>query len=251
MATMIRASQSWFSCLPVALWIAMMWMGPGPAAARADVSYVVRNNDTLTSISRRYRLTVARLASYNGLKAKDNIYVGQRLLIPTNKTDPALSSALPKSLAQVSVSGRWDHIVIHHSGASDGDVKSMDRYHREERHMENGLAYHFVIGNGRRMRDGEIAVGERWLKQLDGGHLKSLDQNKTCIGICLVGNFDKQKPTPRQMENLRILVLYLMDRCKLDPEDILTHQQINILYTRCPGKYFPTSLFRKKLKATG
>lgn len=224
----------------------LFWSTPAPA--RADVSYVVKNRDTLTSISRRYRLTVARLASYNGLSAKDSIYVGQRLLIPTNKTDPGLSSVLPKSLAQVSISGRWDHIVIHHSGAAEGDVKSMDRYHRQERHMENGLAYHFVIGNGHRMKDGDIAVGERWLKQLDGGHLKSVDQNKTSIGICLVGNFDKQRPTARQMENLRILVLYLMDRCRLSADDVRTHQQINILYTRCPGKYFPAALFRKKLR---
>jgi len=64
--------------------------------------------------------------------------------------------------------------------------------------MENGLAYDFVIGNGNGMRDGEIAVGRRWIRQLDGGHLASEEQNKVAIGICLVGNFDKHQPTRGQ-----------------------------------------------------
>ena len=27
-------------------------------------------------------------------------------------------------------------------------------------------------------------IGERWKKQLDGGHMKKLSDNKTSIGIC-------------------------------------------------------------------
>ena len=68
-----------------------------------------------------------------------------------------------------------------------GTVKGMDRYHREVRHMENGLAYHFVIGNGSGMGDGDIGIGSRWTKQLDGGHLTSERQNQVSLGICLVG----------------------------------------------------------------
>ena len=46
-------------------------------------------------------------------------------------------------------------------------MKGMDRYHRDERHMEHGLAYHFVIGNGNGMGDGEIGVGQRWIEDLN------------------------------------------------------------------------------------
>jgi N-acetylmuramoyl-L-alanine amidase len=127
-------------------------------------------------------------------------------------------------------------------------VKSMDRYHREDRHMENGLAYHFVIGNGQGMKEGEIAVGNRWRRQLDGGHLASVTQNKVSIGICLVGNFDKKRPTRRQMQSLKVLVLYLMDLCNLGVDSVKTHQQINIIHTRCPGKYFPAQSFLQELK---
>jgi len=116
--------------------------------------------------------------------------------------------------------------------------------------MEHGLAYHFVIGNGHGMGDGEIGVGNRWRQQLNGGHLASEKQNTYCIGICLVGNFDKRKPTAKQLENLTALVEALMKRCKLSTSAVKTHQQINVVYTRCPGKYFPTRSFVKGLHAS-
>jgi N-acetyl-anhydromuramyl-L-alanine amidase AmpD len=124
----------------------------------------------------------------------------------------------------------------------------MDRYHREERHMENGLAYHFVIGNGQGMGNGEIAVGHRWTAQLDGGHLRSESQNQVSLGICLVGNFDRHKPTPQQMRQLGVLVRALMSRCHLPPDAVKTHRQINVVFTRCPGRHFPTQNFLNSLR---
>jgi LysM repeat protein len=220
------------------------------APARAETTYIVKRNDTLTAIGRQYGISVAKLAAYNDLDKKDKILVGQKLLIPSKAIVWAINPALPSALAKISVSSRWKYIVIHHSGVSEGDVKSIDRYHREVRHMENGLAYHFLIGNGHRMKDGEIAIGNRWTKQLDGGHVATLAQNRVSIGICLVGNFDKQRPTRKQMESLRVLTRYLLKRCKLKPKAVMTHQQINVHHTRCPGRYFPTKSFLQELKET-
>jgi len=115
--------------------------------------------------------------------------------------------------------------------------------------MEHGLAYHFLIGNGNGMRDGEIAVGDRWREQLAGGHLHSEAQNKIAIGICLIGNFDEDKPTARQMQSLTALTEALLKRCKLSPSAVWTHQQINVVRTRCPGKNFPTRSFIKGLRS--
>src|ERR1051325_4529102 len=93
---------------------------------------------------------------------------------------------------------RWRWIVVHHSGTAYGNAAIYDRQHRE-RGMENGLAYHFVIGNGVDSGDGEIEIGPRWLKQLKGGHVHREDINESGIGICLVGNFEETKPTKNQM----------------------------------------------------
>jgi len=146
--------------------------------------------------------------------------------------------------------GRWQHIVIHHSGVNTGTMAGMDRYHREVRHMENGLAYHFVIGNDHGLGDGEIGVGARWTHQLDGGHLISEAQNKVSLGICLVGNFDTNQPTPKQMERLTLLVRALMDRCKLSSSAVTTHQQINLVHTRCPGRFFPLPRLMNSLRGS-
>ena len=114
--------------------------------------------------------------------------------------------------------------------------------------MENGLAYHFVVGNGKGMRNGAIGVCPRWNRQLDGGHLASAAQNQTALGICLLGHFDHRRPTPEQMQSLRGLVEALMARCKLTPSAVKTHQQLNVVHTRCPGALFPTRSFLESLQ---
>ena len=38
-----------------------------------------------------------------------------------------------------------------------------------------------------------------------------------------------------------------MSRCGLPASAVKTHQQINVLYTRCPGRNFPTKSFLDSL----
>src|SRR4029434_8725596 len=55
---------------------------------------------------------------------------------------------------------RWQFIVVHNSGTRQGNARAFDYYHRRVRRMRNGLAYHFVIGNGTSTGDGAIEVSE-------------------------------------------------------------------------------------------
>ncbi|MDP8218285.1 MAG: hypothetical protein P9M03_06125 [Candidatus Theseobacter exili] len=58
--------------------------------------------------------------------------------------------------------------------------------------MTNGVAYHFVIYNGTNgTKDGQIQISKRWTKQLHGGHCRIDYNNQHGIGICLIGNFEK------------------------------------------------------------
>jgi LysM repeat protein len=225
------------------------------AAPGREQSYVVKPKDTLSGVAQRNGLSVGRLADRNAISPTARLYVGQRLLIPatTPRDSPSARSRLEPALAKAIndapvKGGRWQTIVVHHAAVDEGNVKSLDRYHREQRHMENGLAYHFLIGNGNGMSDGEIAVGNRWKKQLDGGHLHSEAQNKIALGICLIGDFDKHPPTAKQLRSLEDLVRALMRRCQLDAGAVKTHQQINVVRTECPGSKFPTRAFLARLK---
>ena len=221
----------------------------------AEQRYVVQRNDTLYGIARRNRISLSELAERNGLRGNARLLVGQQLVIPSRAASkvashPALDKSTRKAIAAARAApGRWRYIVIHHSGVEDGTIKSMDRYHREQRHMEHGLAYHFVIGNGNGMRDGQISVCQRWRKQLDGGHLRSQAQNRISLGICLVGNFEKTKPTPTQLRRLTALTRALLTKCKLSADAVKTHRQINVVHTRCPGRHFPTKSFLGSLKS--
>jgi hypothetical protein len=42
----------------------------------------------------------------------------------------------------------WRYIVIHHSATNAGTLEAFDQSHRD-RGFENGIAYHFIINNGR------------------------------------------------------------------------------------------------------
>ena len=78
------------------------------------------------------------------------------------------------------------------------------------------LGYHFVIGNGRGTPDGMIEVGSRWHKQKHGAHCKTPDNyfNNHGIGICLVGDFTKRRPSAAQMASLEQLVRFLSNKLR-------------------------------------
>jgi LysM repeat protein len=213
------------------------------SVALADRVHVVKKGETLSGLSRQYGVTVAGLAAANDLTTKTKVKIGQKLVVPDGSSGkPEIDSALKRKLDKTVVKrGRWKNIVFHHSATSSGNVKGMDEYHRETRHMENGLAYHFVIGNGKGMPDGQIVAGGRWDKQLAGGHLASESLNRISLGICLVGNFEASSPTSAQLTSLAALTNYLTGRCRLPLSAVKTHQQINTVYTACPGRKFPVN----------
>jgi hypothetical protein len=145
---------------------------------------------------------------------------------------------------------RWQFIVVHNSGTRQGNARVFDYYHRHVRRMQNGLAYHFVIGNGTSTGNGQIEVGDRWRRQINGGHVHSDYLNNISLGICLVGDFNRDQPTRAQLESCEELIRYLRERCgKTDRGDIPVrpHREMNPprWATDCPGDAFPYSWFRR------
>jgi LysM repeat protein len=226
-----------------------------PANGTQLTAYTVRKGETLGAIADRHRLSVSDILAHNKLSRPDRIVAGQVLLLPVDAvappapSHPVIPSSTRRALDRVVVkAGQWKHIVIHHSGTSLGSGKNIDRYHREERHMENGLAYHFVIGNGKGMKDGKIYIGGRWKKQIEGGHLAIHSLNLNSIGICLIGNFEKERPSARQLNSLEALIRYLQKATGLPTDAVTTHKLIHPKHTLCPGRRFPTQAFMDRLE---
>ena len=80
---------------------------------------------------------------------------------------------------------RWQFIVVHNSGTRQGNARVFDYYHKHVRRMQNGLAYHFVIGNGTSTGNGQIEVGDRWRRQINGGHVHSDYLNNISLAFVL------------------------------------------------------------------
>jgi hypothetical protein len=145
---------------------------------------------------------------------------------------------------------RWQYIIVHNSGTRQGNAAAFDYYHRHVRRMQNGLAYHFVIGNGTSTRNGEVEIGDRWRRQINGGHVHSDYLNNIALGICLVGDFNRDQPTRAQLDCAEELIRYLRQRCgKIDNHYAIVrpHRDVNPprWATDCPGDAFPYSWFRR------
>ncbi len=129
----------------------------------------------------------------------------------------------------------WQYIVIHHSATDSGSAASFDQAHKAK--GWDGLGYDFVIGNGRGTADGAVEVGYRWRQQLRGAHAGDETMNKHGIGICLVGDFSRSRPTAAQMRSLTRLCNFLADYCGIAPENLRLHGDVK--QTECPGRNFP------------
>jgi len=161
------------------------------------------------------------------------------LLKRVRKTPPTPADAGWKP---ASLSPRWQWIVVHHSATVSGNASVFDEYHTKSRKMENGLAYHFVIGNGQGSGDGEVEISRRWREQLDGGHTGERDPsgkpwNQISLGICLVGDFTESMPTERQVASLKGLLNWLIDLTAVEEGRIRGHGAMTGQQTLCPGRY--------------
>ena len=131
----------------------------------------------------------------------------------------------------------WSFIDIHHSATHGGSLAAFDKVHRKKG-MNNGVAYHFSIGNGNGIPDGEVEVSSRWHRQIGSGATQDDAFNNSSIAICLVGDFTKEYPTKSQMASLTTLIKSLSGVYQIPIERVLSHRRIRASSTLCPGKNF-------------
>jgi N-acetylmuramoyl-L-alanine amidase len=192
--------------------------------------------------------------------------------IPRPKPEPPSPPPKPKALPGASVSaadvrvtgginrGKWRVIVVHHSASATATPDGMHKYHRDVRHWSNGLGYHFVIGNGVNYPDGRLYVGNRWRQQITGAHCKSRSGtyfgdwrpdnyfNEHGIGICLIGNLEKSRPTARQLQTLQSLIAVLVREAGVNAGRIYGHGEVTHK-TLCPGRYLDMDQVRARVAA--
>lgn len=163
--------------------------------------------------------------------------------VPKGQGPKVASGAVPKEWVPHVAPRSWQAIVIHHSATPAGGAARFDREHREKGWDE--LGYDFVIGNGTDTGDGQIEVGSRWVKQKVGAHAKTADNwyNEHGIGICLVGNFDGDRPTAAQMRSVAKLVAFMMKTYHIPADRVIGHGDTKP--TECPGRHLHVADVRR------
>ncbi|MCM8787629.1 MAG: N-acetylmuramoyl-L-alanine amidase [Candidatus Omnitrophica bacterium] len=204
---------------------------------RTDTFHIVAPGETLWRISKMYDVPMDDIIKANNLGGQI-LEKGQRLLIP--------NAAPPVPVIPLYPSNRWKYIIIHHSATDEGSSLDFDKYHQAKGWEEIG--YHFVIDNGSKgKQDGLIEVSPRWVKQKIGSHCKASNMNEKAIGICLVGNFNKEYVSKKQLDSLIYLVNLLRKYYHIPIYRILGHGQVKGARTDCPGKNFPWLKFKNLL----
>ena len=109
------------------------------------------------------------------------------------------------------------------------------------------IGYHFLIDPSGRVWEGREL---RW----QGAHASG-DNNIGNIGICLLGNFVRERngqgPTSDQIRSMEQLVVSLMQRYRMRPSALYCHSDFKS--TACPGPRMAPIVkqFAQQLKAGG
>jgi hypothetical protein len=134
---------------------------------------------------------------------------------------------------------QWKYIYIHHSQTAAGDSTSLAI-------PKQGVADHFILGNGNGCQDGEIQMSPRWDQQQSAAAPAGVDDiSPDCISICVVGDFDKTMPTSTQLNRLTALVTTLQSQLRIAGDHIVILNQPG--QSSGLGKYFPTTAFKSQI----
>lgn len=141
---------------------------------------------------------------------------------------------------------RINHIIMHHSLTRDEDTVSWDairRYHVKELGWKD-IGYHYgveLVGDTY-----EILVGRQLNER--GAHCKQKGMNGRSVGICLIGNFDRDRVPEAQFHLAAKLVAGLLTQLDLPTGAIFNHSDF-ARHKTCPGEYFNLPDFVEAVKS--
>lgn len=146
------------------------------------------------------------------------------------------SSAVPSRLTPNR--GAWNRLTVHHSAeyagllrtASSSEsadaIRSIQRYHVQDKNYGD-IAYHFLIDPRGRVFEGRSM---RWQGAHAGGN-----NNVHNIGICLLGDFDRESPSQASLTALEQLVTQLRSKHGISSDRVVGHGELKT--TACPGRH--------------
>ena len=145
-------------------------------------------------------------------------------------------SALPARMTRAAPP--WTRITVHHtamealhlrSGGMDSAAAELRQIQKNHIHSEGwgDIGYHFLIDPSGRVYEGRQLAWQ-------GAHAGGAN-NEHNIGICLLGNFQVERPTREAIGSLERLIEDLSRRYRIPRRQVLGHQDLKT--TECPGAH--------------
>lgn len=136
-------------------------------------------------------------------------------------------------------------VVVHHTGSILGRFDSPWLVRARHKYIRgfDDIGYHYLIGNGVITGEGRLYNGRP--VEAQGAH--AWGYNPDSIGISLIGNFDRKKPTDKQLENL---INFLVENCKkfnIPTNEIYAHNELD-KEKACPGRFVDMQEIRRKVE---
>jgi hypothetical protein len=152
------------------------------------------------------------------------------------QTRESWNATAPIASRLTRASGPWNRITIHHSAKDSKEMGTPTRgnvadtiHDIQSFHMRGrswgDIGYHFLVDPTGRVWQG---------RPLDyqGAHAQGAN-NVANIGICLIGDFNHERPDPRALDALERLVDALCERHQIPRNRIYGHRRFAA--TECPG----------------
>ena len=126
---------------------------------------------------------------------------------------------------------KLNYIILHHTATSRDTTtfEAIKNNHINKKRL-NDIAYNYLIEG-----DGEYNAGRP--EGVCGAHCRAringISMNYQSIGVCLTGDFTKEKPSQEQLQTLRMLLKDIRERYDIPAENILGHKELSP--TTCPA----------------
>lgn len=148
------------------------------------------------------------------------------------------------------LSSDWQYIIVHDSRGQVGSANDLDRfwnqYYQGEGLSPRGAGYHFVINDAAGNADGQIEVCQRWQEQYPGGFIDAEGDdhwNRVAIGVCVMGDAERQGFSEDQLASLGRLVREMQLRLNIPRENVI----VQVGQADRPAPFFPEAQFRRQL----
>lgn len=143
-------------------------------------------------------------------------------------------------------------IVVHHSWSPNAEqwrgaatINGIYDYHVKTKNYTD-IAYHYLISpDGLEVYEGRPAdkIGAHCGGNPPAG-VERIFGNTGSIGICVIGNYDEEKPNREALHVLAVLIADLCERWNINTAAIFGHCEAWSKPPKtCPGKYLYQALF--------